>query len=79
MYTVYILKSQKDGRSYVGYSSNLHQRLEAHNSGKVLSTRNRRPLNLLYKEEYATSSEAKAREKWWKSYRGRREMKKFFN
>jgi len=78
MYTVYILKSQKDGRTYVGYSSDFSQRLKYHNSGRVKSTHNRRPLILIKKEEFNSIAEAKNRERWWKSYRGRQVMKNLF-
>ena len=78
MFYVYLLKSLKDNRSYVGYTQDLEARLKRHNNGQVKSTKNRRPFALLHKEEFETIKDAKAREKWWKSYRGRQEMKKFF-
>ena len=49
-YYVYILKSDKDDNFYVGYTNNLKQRLALHNDGKVQSTKNRRPLNLVHFE-----------------------------
>ncbi|OGY43021.1 MAG: hypothetical protein A2729_05660 [Candidatus Buchananbacteria bacterium RIFCSPHIGHO2_01_FULL_39_14] len=44
MYYVYILKSQKDGKLYIGYTNNLKVRLEKHNQGKSFSTKRRGPL-----------------------------------
>lgn len=78
MFTVYILKSLKDNRSYVGYSKNFEIRFKQHNNGQVKSTKHRRPLVVIYTEKFDTSKEAKAKELWWKSYRGRQAMKKFF-
>ena len=78
MFTIYILKSLKDNRSYVGYSKNFVNRFKQHNNGQVKSTKHRRPLIVIYTEEFNTSPEAKIREKWWKSYKGRQAMKKFF-
>ena len=46
-YVVYLLKSEKDGRYYIGYSSELERRLMEHERGKVRSTRSRRPLRLI--------------------------------
>ena len=44
---VYQLKSLKDSKKYIGSTSNLLKRLKQHNSGKVISTKKRRPLILL--------------------------------
>lgn len=78
MYSVYILQSLKDLRTYVGYSKNFQARLKQHNEGKVKSTQRRRPLILLFKEEFDTIGEAKQKELWWKTKTGRQKMKKFF-
>ena len=49
-YYVYILKSEKDGNNYVGYTNDLKKRLKLHNAGKVTSTKNRLPLHMIYFE-----------------------------
>ena len=54
MYTVYIIQSEKMDRYYIGYTSNVTDRLIHHNSGATISTRPYRPWKLVYKEEYAT-------------------------
>jgi len=59
---VYLLKSCKDGRFYIGQTNNVEVRLALHNAGKVKSTRGRRPLELMGVEEYATREEARFRE-----------------
>ncbi len=78
MYFVYILKSLKDGRTYVGYSSDVARRLIEHNAGKVNATKHRRLLEILYTEKFSTIKEAKEWELWWKSSSGRNRMKQFF-
>ena len=50
IYYVYVLLSEKDNLFYTGYTSDLKNRLEQHNSGKVFSTKNRIPLRLIYYE-----------------------------
>ena len=78
MYYVYILISEKDQRTYVGYTQDLQERFKCHNSGRVMATKNRRPLVLLYREEFETMKEAKRRELWWKSSTGRKKLKGLF-
>ncbi len=78
MYFVYILQSLKDQRTYVGYTKDIRQRLERHNSGRVRATKYRRPLRLLFTESFLTSAEAKNREIWWKSGVGRKKLKELF-
>ena len=48
MYYVYVLQSTKYRNLYTGYSSNLKERLEEHNKGKVDITKQRRPFELIY-------------------------------
>ncbi|HTY36341.1 MAG TPA: GIY-YIG nuclease family protein [Bacteroidota bacterium] len=67
-----ILLSLKDGRYYYGSTSDLDQRLAAHNSGSVRSTKSRRPLILHYKEHFDTTREARRRELFFKSIAGYR-------
>lgn len=78
MFYVYLLLSEKDQRTYLGSTDNLERRIGEHNAGKNVSTRIRRPLRLIYKESYSNLSEARAREKYFKSRSGRRELKKIF-
>ena len=70
-YFVYILISKKDNKRYIGMTSNLQRRLFEHNAGLVKSTRNRRPLELLHKEEFDNKSDALLREKELKSKKGK--------
>ena len=62
MYDVSLLKSQRDGKCYLGSTNNLRERLHAHNTGNVRSTRNRTPFVLVYYEAYAAEHDARMRE-----------------
>ena len=44
---VYILKSLKDNKSYIGSSPNVYRRLNEHNKGYVKSTKSRLPFVLI--------------------------------
>jgi len=74
-YFVYILKSIKDGKLYIGQTNNITSRLSRHNNGAVTATRNRRPLILVYSEKYASRKESMTREKYLKSLKGDIERK----
>ena len=62
MFYFYVLKSTKNGELYFGYTEDLRGRLMQHNSGKVLSTKLKKPLVLVYYEAYHSQSDAKHRE-----------------
>jgi putative endonuclease len=63
MYFVYILRSEKNNRHYIGCTSNLLRRLAEHNNEKIKSTKGFIPWIIIYTEEYKTKSEAFRREK----------------
>ncbi|PCI19071.1 excinuclease ABC subunit C [Candidatus Wolfebacteria bacterium] len=73
---IYILYSLKDKKLYVGCTENLEKRLKKHMDGNVTSTRNRRPLELIYTEQYNSKEKAFQREKLLKSLWGSRIKKK---
>ena len=76
VYYTYILRSLKDGCLYVGSTADVDRRLHRHNEGMVCSTRNRRPLELLYRQPHATRSEAVQREMYLKSLAGSAEKRR---
>jgi predicted GIY-YIG superfamily endonuclease len=76
--TVYLLLSQKDKRTYLGSTDNLERRITEHDTGKCGSTKNRRPLKLIYTENFETLYGARIREKYLKSRKGRKELKNIF-
>lgn len=58
----YIVKCN-DGTFYTGWTTNLEKRIEVHNSGKGAKyTKSRRPVELVYSEEFPTKEEAMRRE-----------------
>src|SRR5690606_11944001 len=70
-YYTYVLRSQKDGKLYTGYTSDLPTRFEAHQKGQVGSTKNRRPLELIYYEACINQTDALKREKYLKTHYGK--------
>lgn len=75
MYYVYVLRSEKDNNMYVGYSKDLNVRIQQHNEGLVPSTKNRRPLHLIYYEVCLNQQDATHREKYLKTSWGKRYIK----
>jgi putative endonuclease len=71
-YCVYVLLSEKDGQFYTGYTKDLIKRYEEHQEGKVFSTKNRLPVNLVYWEGCLNQKDATRREKYLKSTWGKR-------
>ena len=70
-YTVYVLYSKKYNKIYIGYTSNLDNRLLSHNKLATKGwTVKFRPWELIYSEEFSTKREALAREKQLKSAKG---------
>ncbi|MBX4205396.1 MAG: GIY-YIG nuclease family protein [Candidatus Doudnabacteria bacterium] len=68
MYFVYILQSQKDKDFYIGFTETIELRLKNHSDGVVASTKNRRPLILVYYEAYLNKAQALEREKKLKQF-----------
>ena len=70
-YYTYVLISKKDKKLYSGSTKNLRERFEQHCKGEVVSTKDRRPLELIYYEACLNEEDARRREKTFKSYRGK--------
>jgi len=75
-YCVYVLYSFKDGKLYIGYTTNLKQRLTDHFNGKNQATAPRRPLKLIYCEYHLSGQDARRREKYFKTSAGKTAIKK---
>ena len=60
---VYLLQSQKDKKSCLGWTMNLLRRLGEHNEGLNTSTKSRIPFKLIGFETCSTQKEVKEREK----------------
>jgi predicted GIY-YIG superfamily endonuclease len=72
IYYCYILQCN-DGAKYYGHTNNLRERLKEHLKGRVYSTKNRLPVELVYYEELKTCSEAFRREMQFKNGNTRKE------
>ena len=70
-YFTYVLKSEKDGKNYAGFTQDLNLRFEQHSNGKVESTKDRRPLKLIYYEACLSKDDALKREKYFKTTKGK--------
>lgn len=83
MYYTYVLRSLKDNRFYTGFTKDLKQRFEQHQKGRIESTKDRRPLELIYYEACLDQKDATKREKYLKTYNGkmflRNRLKSLFN
>ena len=77
MFIMYVLRSEKDGRLYVGFTENLKRRISEHNSRKTKSTKGYRPWELVYYESLETRTEARKREKYFKSGIGKKILKEY--
>lgn len=69
MFYVYILKSKKDGKLYIGFTSNLRRRFKEHNMGLEKSTKHRIPFILVYYEAYISKKDAEERERKLKHFK----------
>src|SRR3989344_4955571 len=79
MYTVYVLKSLTDDRTYVGCTKDLENRIKEHNAGEVKSTKTRIPFVLWYREEYLDKYRSFKREQHFKTAWGRRQLRKILD
>ncbi len=68
---VYILKSLKNGRFYIGSTNDLIRRLAEHTNGQGKYTKNVLPLELLFSQEFSTLTEARKMERRLKNFKNR--------
>ena len=69
------MQSEKDKKLYTGYTNNLKLRFKQHQKGAVKSTKERRPLILVYYEACLNQKDATHREKYLKTYHGKMFLK----
>ena len=62
VYKVYILKSDKFQRFYIGCTSDIDKRIVYHNGGRNKSTKPYRPWKLIYAEYFENKGKAYKRE-----------------
>ncbi len=68
-YYLYILKSQKTGKLYIGQTQNLEERLSRHNQGREKYTRKGLPWMLLYAKTFKERRVAMMWERKLKSWK----------
>ena len=66
---VYILKSvSQPGQIYIGFTGDLHQRINYHNSGRWPHTSKFMPWKMVYTEQFDTKAAASKRERQIKGW-----------
>ena len=76
MYYVYYLQSDCNlKQNYIGYTSDLKERLRKHNKGLVKSTKPYLPWKLIFYEAFLDMRDAKRREKYLKTTKGKKGLK----
>ena len=76
MFNVYLSKSLKSNKVYIGETSKIvEDRLKEHNQGSNTWTRQHKPFRLIYYESYHCEKDALRREKFLKSGIGNKVVK----
>ena len=74
-YYVYVLRNLTKEFVYVGFTSDLRKRFNKHNNREVLSTKHYAPHELIHYEAYKNINDAKRREKYFKTTKGKTVLK----
>jgi len=74
VYFVYVLRSEKTGRRYIGSCQDLEIRVRQHNAGESKATKHGIPWRLVHYESLSTRAEATRRENYLKTGKGRNEL-----
>jgi putative endonuclease len=74
MFYVYVLWCA-DRMFYIGFSSDLKERIQRHKNGEVTATRPRLPIRLIFYECYLDKYDALRREKYLKTNKGKTTLK----
>jgi putative endonuclease len=69
MLYVYLLKSQRNDKFYIGLTKDIVSRVKDHNEGKSYWTRRHAPFELVYFEAYRAFEDAKERERKLKYFK----------
>lgn len=76
MFYTYFLQSENYDETYIGFSSDLKNRVREHNQGLTPSTRRYKPWKLVYYEACLNEKDAKRREGYLKTTQGSRMLKR---
>lgn len=74
-YYVYVLQSTNSNFIYVGFTSDLRKRFNEHNNKEELSTKHYAPFELIHYEAYRNIKDAKRREEYFKTTKGKVTLK----
>jgi putative endonuclease len=75
MYYVYILQSLRNGDLYAGFSKDLKMRIKTHFNKEVHTTKRMGEIRLIFYEAYLSEEDARRREKYFKTTKGKRALK----
>ncbi|MCH7723113.1 MAG: GIY-YIG nuclease family protein [Bacteroidetes bacterium] len=78
-YNLYILRSIKDYKYYVGISKNPRRRLEYHNTIEKGFTSRYRPWKIVFTKKFKTKAEAMTAEKKVKGWKSKKMIEKLIN
>lgn len=73
MFYTYALFDKK--RFYIDYSSDLKRRIKEHKNKGVKSTKHRKNLELIFYEAFKSEKDARRREKYFKTTKGKKALK----
>jgi len=76
MFYVYVLKSQKDDKLYIGFTNDLKRRLNDHNTGLSQSTKSYIPFEIEAFVAVKTEQKARELERYFKTGSGKAILKK---
>ncbi|MDB4252632.1 GIY-YIG nuclease family protein [Flavobacteriaceae bacterium] len=76
MFWVYAISSLNRSYIYVGLTSGLESRIARHNKGYEKTTKPYCPFVLLFSEQVNTRTDAREREKYWKSGIGKEKLRR---
>ncbi|MDP2926939.1 MAG: GIY-YIG nuclease family protein [bacterium] len=71
----YVLRSLKDGNFYIGFTTNLHERLTSHVHGNSPAISLRRPFVLMFCEYFLSKADATRREGYFKTTAGKKALR----
>lgn len=72
---VYVLRSLNKDFIYVGMTRDLKRRFKEHNNKEELSTKHYAPFALIFYEAYSSKTDAKRREEYFKTTKGRTSLR----
>jgi len=75
MFYMYVLQSIRNSNFYTGYTGDLRKRFKEHSESKFGYTKGRGPYRLIYYEACLDESDARSRELYLKTGKGKRYLK----